>query len=544
MGTTDTQPGRADAERPQSTSDDIVAKLKKSLSKSGDFPTSAKVVAELRALAMNPATTANQIAEIILKEPSLGMRILSLVNSAFYKPTKPITTISQAIIQIGMKPIVEMCSSLILLQKFVPEARKNGAFALCLRRSVLTSLLTSSLASATVNTASKSISQRSTESGFLVGMMAEIGTLMLAFYYPQLYDSAIKRSEQKGQSLSLSIKQLFGLTPLEISSEITSSMGLPQYYADVLRKTDAIANKHPDATAPAEDLNNLSRCLGCAALASDAINGASDPAAVVKALHDAIVQFDVPVDALQQAVSDVGTGLKNHCDAINVALPEVSLNLEEVVLDKTIKAPTRAPTSRPAGAVAAPPTSPPSAQPRAAASTPPPPPQPDEQVEFTDELAKLNKYVLDVRAAIKANEPTSTVITTVMEACAHCLLFSRVVLLLGNKERSALTGRVALGRVPGFVSGKYVRSLSDPSITNYPDYRAYTLGQTVTTGSSIFPDGHTSAAIPIGLGRRTVGVIYLERTGGAGVPKELSLQEQSALVMLASLLDKAANRSR
>lgn len=541
MGTTDTQSGRGEPERQQSTSDDIVAKLKKSLSRSGDFPTSAKVVAELRSLAMNPATTANQIAEIILKEPSLGMRILSLVNSAFYKPTKPITTISQAIIQIGMKPIVEMCSSLILLQKFVPEARKNGAFALCLRRSVLTSLLTSSLASATVNTASKSISQRNTESGLLVGMMAEIGTLMLAFYYPQLYDSAVKRSEQKGQSLALSIKQLFGLTPLEISSEITSSMGLPQYYADVLRKTDAITNKNPDATAPAEDLNNLSRCLGCAALASDAINGSSDPAAVTKALHAAVMQFDVPVDAVQQAVVDVGPALKSHCDAINVALPEVTLNFEQVVLDKTIKAQPSTISPKPVGAPAAAARPPiPSAPLR---STEPPPRQQEEQVEFSDELAKLNKYVADIRGALKGNEPTSTIITMVMEACAYTLSFSRVVLLLGNKERTALTGRVALGKVPGFVAGKYVRSLSDPSISSYPDYKAFVMGQTVTTGNSIFPDGHTPAAIPVGLGRRAVGVVYLERTGGSGSPKDFSMQEQSALVMLASLLDKAVTRT-
>jgi hypothetical protein len=362
-------------------------------------------------------------------------------------------------------------------------------------------------------------------------MMAEIGTLMLAFYYPQLYDAAVKRSEQKGQSLALSIKQLFGLTPIEISSEITSSIGLPQYYADVLRKTDAIANKAPDATKPAEDLNNLSRCLGCAALASDAINGSSDPATVTRALEEAIMQFDVPVDAVQQAVADLGTGLKNHCDAINIALPEVSVNFNDIVLDKTIKAPARSGGPNPVA---------PAAPPRAAE---PDPRQQQEQVELGDGNSKLNKYVADIRAALKGNEPTSTIITMVMEACAYALSFSRVVLLLGNKERSALTGRVALGKVPGFVAGKYVRSMSDPSISSHSDYKAFVMGQTVTTGSTIFSDGHTPAAIPIGLGRRAVGVVYLERTGGTGAPKELSLQEQSALVMLASLLDKAVNRS-
>ena len=117
---------------------DLLDKMRKALQKDGDFPASARVVNELRTLISNSQTTATQITEVILKEPSLGTRVLHLVNSSFYRRAKPIMTVSQAVIQVGMRPLAELCSGLVLLQKFIPVAGRGGAFAECLQRSIVT----------------------------------------------------------------------------------------------------------------------------------------------------------------------------------------------------------------------------------------------------------------------------------------------------------------------------------------------------------------------------------------------------------------------
>ena len=131
------------------TPDELIQRLRSALAKDGDFPASAKVVSELRQLTNDPKTTASQITEVILREPSLGTRVLHLVNSSFYRRAKAIMTVSQAVVQIGMRPLAEMCAGLVLLQKFVPTARQGGSFANCLRKTVLTSLLTSSISTQT-----------------------------------------------------------------------------------------------------------------------------------------------------------------------------------------------------------------------------------------------------------------------------------------------------------------------------------------------------------------------------------------------------------
>jgi HD-like signal output (HDOD) protein len=54
------------------TPEKLLKRLRNALQRDGDFPASAKVVSELKRLTSDPKTTANQITEVILKEPSLG----------------------------------------------------------------------------------------------------------------------------------------------------------------------------------------------------------------------------------------------------------------------------------------------------------------------------------------------------------------------------------------------------------------------------------------------------------------------------------------
>jgi len=152
------------------TPEEVVQKIRMALSPSGDFPVNARIVAELKELTSNPDATAQQITEVILREPSLGTRVLHLVNSPFYRRGKAILTVSQAVVQIGMKPLAELCSGLILLQRFVGGARRGGPFAQCLRKLLVTSLLSGD------NPAKEGLpGHKADETGYLAGTFSELG---------------------------------------------------------------------------------------------------------------------------------------------------------------------------------------------------------------------------------------------------------------------------------------------------------------------------------------------------------------------------------
>jgi HD-like signal output (HDOD) protein len=471
----------------------FVDKIRTALQRDGDFPASAKIVAELRKLVSQPGTTANQITEVILREPSLGTRVLHLVNSSFYRRAKPIMTVSHAVVQIGMRPLAELCSGLVLLQKFVPAAREGGAFANCLKRTLVTSLLTSS-----ISTELSAVKTKKTEeTGYLAGTFFELGAMLTAFYFPKVYANALKRSEQKGQPISRSLQEITGLSAAELSLSVLEALSLPSPYTEVIMQADTVGVP----TDPSDLYRSLFAAKSIsAAISEDASKEELDR--VLAMLHKT-VKLDVSV--LQKVVGDLPSRLSDHCGLLELTpplLPEFMNtysapdNLEEL-----------AENAPPHGA--------------------------DEEL-----TTGFQQFVVEIRNAVQNREPTASIITSVMEAIAFGLMFDRVVLLLCDQGKKVLSGRMALGNAAGFDPTTIKRSVGSEVSPYAVEATAFRESRPVFQGDPLFEDGWPVASIPIGFGSRCIGVVYCDRIDDDS-EAELSRQHQAAIGMLAELLDKS-----
>jgi HD-like signal output (HDOD) protein len=512
MATT-TDPRRLDGGSPPSTPAEFLEKLRQALNTGGDFPASAKIVTELRSLTSQPQTTANQIAEVILREPSLGVRLLHLVNSSFYRRSKPVTTISQAIIQIGMKPIADMCAGLVLLQQFVSEARQNSAFAVCLRKSITTSILASALSAKRLATASKTLSSRTAESGYLSGTLAEMGVFLMAFYFPQLYDSAVKRSEAKQQDIADSVKQLAGLSPVELSVDVIRTLNLPQFYADVVMAADKFELRDLWSRGDsAHSLGGASAPLRVAMEVSTILAEESDADVIVRKLNDLRSVMGLPPEVLQESLQELDRSLKEHCSALEVRLPPIPVDLSRITFSKTGAALQNESSDVPL----------------------------DEASNTETTHPEFSAYVSDIRKAIELQEPTASVVTAIMEVCAYCLKFDRILLLLANQGLRNLVGRMMLGTIPNFEPQKYIRPLGRDANPDSPDFKAFDSKSVICEGKPLFVDGPTFAAIPVGLEQRTVGVIYADKIDGSS--GNITPETRQCLKILCDLLDTSLRR--
>lgn len=479
------------------TAEKFIEKLRGALKKEGDFPASAKIVNELRMLTSDPRTTANQITEVILRDPSLPTRILSLVNSSFYQRAKPIMTVSQAVIQIGMKPLSEMCAGLILLKKFVPTAKQGGPLADCLQRTILTSVLSSSITTELHRSGSKRVQSRVEETGYLTGTFAEIGTLLLAYYFPQLYKAAEQRSIQKKQPLSVSIQQLTGMSLVAISVEVIDALELPAFYKDILLEADALNKGQPSQP-------------GGNAMASGALFAARNVTEVIvenqgkEALDRCLSRITnivkVPSEQLDRVMEQLPEIFEQHCGSLDLRLP----SLPDYV-------------STPAGEAA-----------------------PEEAEAQSGVEDNFTRFVDEIRESVANKEPTASIITTVMETFAWSLKFDRVVLLLATPAKNMLIGRMALGQLQDFDPKSIQRALDRNASPYAPDLIAFKEGRPVFNGDPIFEDGWPFTATPIGFGERAIGVIYADRVGS---DSELSNREQAAIGVLAELLDRSISQN-
>ena len=483
-------------EKLELAAEELIAKLRKALDKDGDFPASAKVVAELRQLASNPNTSANQITEVILKEPSLGARVLHTVNSSYYHRGTAIMTVSQAVLRLGMKMLADLCAGLVLLQKFVPASRRGGAFAACLRKMVVTSLL-----SASINETPKS--GKTSESGYLAGALAEIGTLLLAYYFPQVFENALRRSETKHQDLSRSIYEITGVTPLRLSTEVLDALSLPDFYKEALKVADSM--QLSAAPSPAErmlppeqaEILRCARTLKVAQSVSEALTVGGEKGGIDSILGN-VKNVGLDDGSVRKALGELPEMFRSHCSLIEVDLPP----LPEYVASYGV----------PEGGE-----------------------KPKEDRSGND---PFKQFVDEVRQAVENREPTASIITSVMETLVWGLKFERVMLLLLSPSKSSLVGRMLLGSV-NIDPKKVSRPLGAAANPKACEALAFRDACPIYRGVPLLEGGWPFAAIPIGSGHRTIGVIYADRASGGDA--ELTSREQAAISVLVELLERSVN---
>lgn len=494
---------------------DFLKKLKGALGKDGDFPASARLVSQIRELSSRPEATAQQVADLILREPTLGTRILHFVNSSFYANSKPVLTISEAVIQVGMQPIAELCTNLILLQKFIPLTRRSGPFAQCFQKTITTSLLTSIIATQSDPSHAAHSTKAGKESAYLAGTFGELGLLLTSFYFPKLFESAQNRAATKEISLSKSIQQLVGLTPTEISLEVLQELSLPSEYQTILSTTSAIeaATELPREEAQAaitrlvssHPSTDIAQALFAGGKLAESF-GQSEPRQHMEtALLEINNLLPIEMPVLTSSLKNFVTSYEHFCTSMEVALPSLPKEFLEMDLENTVREEN---TAR------------------------------EVNEEKPSELEEnFSQAVIEIQSAVENLEPLSGIITTVMETVAWSLKFERVLLMLLDKKKLSLSGRMLLGNIPNF----------DPKKITYPvneqdegrvTTRALMENKLMYEGTPLLPEGVHFAVMPVGFNTRRVGIIYADRTDKheLGAP---SAQERAGLQLLMELLERA-----
>ncbi len=172
------------------------------------LPEIPSIVNELNDITADPYASANDIAEIVKKSPSLTAILLKIVNSAFYSFPAKIDTVSRAVTLIGSKEITGLALGLSTMQVFkdVPEDIMDmKAF---LRHSLLCGLISRIIAS------QKNMPQ--TEQMFVSGLLHDIGRLIIYKYFPEQANALLCAAFESGQSLYSVEEDLIGCRHSEI----------------------------------------------------------------------------------------------------------------------------------------------------------------------------------------------------------------------------------------------------------------------------------------------------------------------------------------
>ncbi|MCR4293198.1 MAG: HDOD domain-containing protein, partial [Candidatus Kuenenia sp.] len=186
---------------------------------SPSLPTLPTVASKLISITSNPETSMAEIARLISKDIAISAKILKIANSAFYSFSSKISTVHQAVSNIGKNAIRSLVLSVSFLT--IKTNYKNEVFDYEKHwQKSLSAAVAAKLIMAEID-------KTDPEEIFIAALLQDIGGLILARAFPQQYEQTlIALADDKIDIIEIE-RQIIGADHALIGYEVTRNWGFP-----------------------------------------------------------------------------------------------------------------------------------------------------------------------------------------------------------------------------------------------------------------------------------------------------------------------------
>ncbi len=204
-----------------------------------ELPTLPQVLVGVSRVASDPTSSAADLAEVILKDQALTMKVLRVANSARYGVTaQRITTVSRAVVLLGFQSVRAIAVGLGAYQLLSALRRGGGVLRSFWLHAVATAVVCQELA--------ELLRYEVPEEAFVAGLLHDVGKLVLAEHDPKAA-ARVYDAPARGPELLREETRAFGVNHVEVGAELARRWELP----DVLVR--AIEHHHRHFSSPPPD---------------------------------------------------------------------------------------------------------------------------------------------------------------------------------------------------------------------------------------------------------------------------------------------------
>jgi len=235
-------PGEIDAPPAAAVPEKASAEIEAWLgSDAADLPALPLVAVELMTLVNDPETACERLAEIVVREPVLAARILRLVNSAYFGLSQKVTDIRHAVFLLGYRSVRTVAMTAAVFSAF--KGAETGRFDLqrFWRHNIS--------AAAVMRTLAKRCGTFDAETAFALGLLHDLGKLMIARYRRDDCSQIIDLAEEKGLTFHEAEQEVVAFPHAAVGAWLARRWALP----DVL--VEGIAAHHDTHEGAAEPLH-------------------------------------------------------------------------------------------------------------------------------------------------------------------------------------------------------------------------------------------------------------------------------------------------
>jgi HD-like signal output (HDOD) protein len=184
-----------------------------------------EVYQKVRNLIDDPNSDIEHFVEVVASDPNLTVAVLRVANSAFFGFPGKIDSLSRAVNMLGIGQLHDLvlATSAIASLKLPNDIMPLKTFwQFSLFSAVLTRLLASQL------------KIPKSERLFVIGLLYEIGHLVLYAKHPELAKRALDLSRNNQEMLHIAEQELFGMHYGEIGARLMAQWCLPAHFQDIV----------------------------------------------------------------------------------------------------------------------------------------------------------------------------------------------------------------------------------------------------------------------------------------------------------------------
>ena len=193
-------------------------KLQALVGRIGALPSLPKTYSALQAALAKENVQATTIADIITHDPAIAVKVLQVVNSAFFRLPKPATSIKQAVNHLGFTTIRNLVMS---AEVFSQWNKIEGVYGLEPDKLQANAQLSAAACMALARGTSMQ------DDAMLVGLLHDIGYWVLLQECPMELTAALKHAQTMGIPSEQAEREVIGASHAEIGAYLLGLWGFP-----------------------------------------------------------------------------------------------------------------------------------------------------------------------------------------------------------------------------------------------------------------------------------------------------------------------------
>lgn len=201
--------------------------IRKHIERMPSLPTTVTKVLEV---CNRPDTSANDLNRVISLDPVLTGQVLMLINSAYYSMSSQISSLTRAIIMLGINTVKNLALSTAILGS-VPRRSSSPALSLDAfwTHSLCVGVMAKSMAGL------KNIPGPEREEYFVAGLLHDLGKIPLNGCFPEEYQQVLELVRSKQVALPKAEEELFGFTHSLAGGMIAEKWRLSKTLTEIIR---------------------------------------------------------------------------------------------------------------------------------------------------------------------------------------------------------------------------------------------------------------------------------------------------------------------